>query len=94
MTKVTNNNSIGMFQTLSQSLAKQRNGNGTSKSDATSSSQSSPFIQDQITISRPAESVAQAFTKGMREHKFTTMKEYGAYVVQLYTKLTKGDGQG
>lgn len=94
MIKVKNNTSIGMFQTLSQSLAKQRNGNGTSKSDTTSSSQSSPFIQDQVTLSKPAESVAQALTKGMRDHKFTTMKEYGAYMVQLYTKLTKGSGQG
>lgn len=90
MPKVTNSPQVGTFLNITQSLAKQRT--GAPKSESATKINLSP-IQDQVSISRQDDSVAQALTKGMREKPFTNMKDYGAYMVQLFSKLTKGSGQ-
>ncbi len=91
MTKITSD-PIGMFQRTTLALAKQRGNNG--RIDTSTKAGLSP-IEDKISISTfpQADSVAQALTKGMREKSFSSIKEYGAYFVQLFTKLKSG-GEG
>lgn len=90
MTKVTSD-PIGMFQRTTLALAKQRGNNG--RMDTSPKSNLSP-IEDKISISSfpQKDSVAQALTKGMREKSFSSIKEYGAYFLQLFAKLKSGGG--
>lgn len=91
MTKVTSD-PIGMFQRTTLALAKQRGNNG--RVDTSTKPYVSP-IQDQVSISTFAQpdSVAQALTKGMSGKSFSSIKEYGAYFLQLYKQVKGGGGE-
>lgn len=91
MTKVTKD-PIGMFQRTTLALSKQRASGG--KADAAQQASSLSGIQDKITLSSTSqsESIAQALTKGVASKGFSSVKEYGAYTVQLFKQLKKGGG--